>query len=219
MTLPVEATPELIVILGYQSTIAWREGTASQAETQQADKREIRNSTSHFSLHLSGLRLYSPASQTLIDLYLPRINRTLRRKMLTRALCPGARLYIHVTIHQRNYLYQSGLDRPGFVRGCNLWKGGAQQRVCAQGHHRDGRTGLARHSDRGSQEAITCRSKYTERRAEAGIEPSVGSVCDAYDNALAETINGRYKAEVIHRRGPWRSHEAIEIATLERADW
>ena len=61
--------------------------------------------------------------------------------------------------------------------------------------------------------------KYTERLAEAGIEPSVGSVGDSYDNALAETINGLYKAEIIHRRGPWRSFEAIEFATLEWVDW
>jgi hypothetical protein len=57
--------------------------------------------------------------------------------------------------------------------------------------------------------------KYTERLAEAGVEPSVGSVGDSYDNALAETINGLYKAEVIHRRGPWRNFEAVEFATLE----
>ena len=55
--------------------------------------------------------------------------------------------------------------------------------------------------------------------AEAGIEPSVGSVGDSYDNALAETINGLYKAEVIHRCGPWRSFEAVEFATLEWVDW
>jgi transposase InsO family protein len=61
--------------------------------------------------------------------------------------------------------------------------------------------------------------KYTERLAEVGIEPSVGSVGDSYDNALAETINGLYKAEVIHRRGPWRSFEAFEFATLESVDW
>src|SRR5215208_3813719 len=61
--------------------------------------------------------------------------------------------------------------------------------------------------------------KYTERLAQAGVEPSVGSVGDTYDNALAETINGLYKAEVIHRRGPWRSFEAIEFATLEWVDW
>ena len=58
--------------------------------------------------------------------------------------------------------------------------------------------------------------EYTERLAEAGIEPSVGSVGDSYDNALAVTVNGLYKAEVIHRRGPWRS---VELATLEWLDW
>ena len=57
------------------------------------------------------------------------------------------------------------------------------------------------------------------RTAQAGVEPSVGSVGDSYDNALAETINGLYKAEVIHRRGPWRSLEAVEYATLEWVDW
>src|SRR3954452_13611546 len=61
--------------------------------------------------------------------------------------------------------------------------------------------------------------KYTERLAPAGTEPLVGSVGDSYDNALAETINGLYKAEVIHRRGPWRSVEAVEFATLEWVDW
>ena len=60
---------------------------------------------------------------------------------------------------------------------------------------------------------------YTERLAEAGVEPSVGSVGDSYDNALAETINGLYKAEVIHRRGPWRCFEAVEFATLDWVDW
>ena len=60
---------------------------------------------------------------------------------------------------------------------------------------------------------------YTERLAQPGIEPSVGSVGDSYDNALAESINRLYKAEVIHRRGPWRSLEAVEFATLEWVDW
>ena len=78
------------------------------------------------------------------------------------------------------------------------------------------RGGLVHHSDRGSQYVSI---KYTERLAEAGVEPSVGSVGDSYDNALAETINGLYKAEVIHRRGPWRSFEAVEFATLEWVDW
>ena len=78
------------------------------------------------------------------------------------------------------------------------------------------RGGLVHHSDRGGQYLSI---KYTERLAEFGIEPSVGSVGDSYDNALAETINGLYKAEVIHRRGPWRNFEAVEFATLEWVDW
>lgn len=61
--------------------------------------------------------------------------------------------------------------------------------------------------------------RYAERLAEAGIEPSVSSVGDSYDNALAETINGLFKAEVIHRCGPWRSFDAVEYATLEWVDW
>lgn len=76
--------------------------------------------------------------------------------------------------------------------------------------------GLVHHSDRGVQYVSI---KYTERLAEAGLVPSVGSVGDSYDNALAETINGLYKAEVIHRRGPWRNLEAVEFATLEWVDW
>ena len=78
------------------------------------------------------------------------------------------------------------------------------------------RGGLVHHSDRGSQYVSI---RYSERLAEAGIEPSAGSVGDSYDNAMAETINGLYKAEVIHRRGPWRSFEAVEYATLEWVDW
>ena len=76
--------------------------------------------------------------------------------------------------------------------------------------------GLIHHSDRGVQYVSI---KYTERLAEAGIEPSVGSVGDSYDNALAETINGLYKTEAIHRCRPWRSFEAVEFATLEWVDW
>ena len=75
---------------------------------------------------------------------------------------------------------------------------------------------LVHHSDRGSQYVSI---RYTERLAEAGIEPSVGSVGDSYDNALAETVIGLFKTEVIHRRGPWRSFEAVEFATLEWVDW
>ena len=75
---------------------------------------------------------------------------------------------------------------------------------------------LVHHSDRGVQYVSI---RYTERLAEAGIEPSVGSVGDSYDNALAESINGLYKTEVVRRRGPWRSLEAVEFATLEWVDW
>jgi putative transposase len=76
--------------------------------------------------------------------------------------------------------------------------------------------GLVHHSDRGVQYVSI---KYTGRLIEAGLEPSVGSVGDSYDNALAETINGLYKTEVIRRRGPWRNLEAVEFATLEWVDW
>jgi transposase InsO family protein len=75
---------------------------------------------------------------------------------------------------------------------------------------------LIHHSDRGSQYVSI---RYTERLAEAGIEPSVGSKGDSYDNALAETINGLYKAELIHKRAPWKSREAVELATLEWVAW
>ena len=76
--------------------------------------------------------------------------------------------------------------------------------------------GVVHHSDRGSQYLSI---RYSERLAEAGAEPSVGSVGDSYDNALAETIIGLYKTEIIHRRGPWRHLEAVEYATLEWVDW
>jgi putative transposase len=76
--------------------------------------------------------------------------------------------------------------------------------------------GLIHHSDRGSQYVSI---RYSQRLAQAGIEPSVGSKGDSYDNALAETINGLYKAELIHRRGPWKTKEAVELATLEWVAW
>ena len=76
--------------------------------------------------------------------------------------------------------------------------------------------GLICHSDRGAQYLAI---RYTERLDEAGIEPSVGSVGDSYDNALAETVIGLFKTEVIHRRGPWRDFEAVEFATLEWVHW
>ena len=75
---------------------------------------------------------------------------------------------------------------------------------------------LVHHSDRGSQYLSI---RYTERLAEAGVEPSVGSVGDSYDNALAESVIGLYKTEVIRRRGPWRQLEAVEFATLEWVHW
>ena len=74
---------------------------------------------------------------------------------------------------------------------------------------------LVHHSDRDSQYVLI---KYTERLAEAGIEPSVGSVGDSYDNALAETINGPYKTEVIHRSGPWKSFDAVQFETRKWVD-
>jgi putative transposase len=75
---------------------------------------------------------------------------------------------------------------------------------------------LVHHSDRGSQYLAM---RYTERLADAGIEPSVGSRGDSYDNALAESIIGLFKAEVIRRKGPWRTLEAVEFATLTWVDW
>lgn len=84
-----------------------------------------------------------------------------------------------------------------------LWSGAAPE-------------GVVHHSDRGSQYLSI---RYSERLAEAGMKPSVGSVGDSYDNALAETIIGLFKTEVIARRGPWRQVEAVEYATLEWVDW
>ena len=81
---------------------------------------------------------------------------------------------------------------------------------------RAGAAGVVHHSDRGSQYLSI---RYSERLAEAGVEPSVGSVGDSYDNALAETIIEFFKMEVIHPRGPWRQLEAVEYATLEWVDW
>ena len=88
-----------------------------------------------------------------------------------------------------------------------------EQALYARQPERDGE--LTRHSDKGSQYVSIL---YTERLAEAGIEPSAGSKGDSYDNALAETINGLYKAEVIHRRS-WPTRESVELATLEWVSW
>ena len=88
-----------------------------------------------------------------------------------------------------------------------------EQALYARQPERDG--ALIHHSDRGSQYVSI---RYSERLSEAGIEPSVGSKGDSYDNALAETINGLYKAEVIHRRS-WPTRESVELATLEWVSW
>ncbi len=89
-----------------------------------------------------------------------------------------------------------------------------EQALYARRPDRSGK--LTHHSDRGSQYVSI---RYTERLAEAGIEPSVGSVGDAYDNALAETINGLYKTEVIRRRSSWKTMEEVEMETLKWVDW
>ena len=89
-----------------------------------------------------------------------------------------------------------------------------EQALYARQPERD--SSLVHHSDRGSQYVSI---RYSERLAEAGVEPSVGSKGDSYDNALAETINGLYKAELIHRRVPWKTKEAVELATLEWVAW
>ena len=80
----------------------------------------------------------------------------------------------------------------------------------------DALTGLVHHSDAGSQYLSM---RYTDRLVDAGIAPSVGSQGDAYDNALAESVIGLYKTEVIRRKGPWRTLEAVEFATLTWVDW
>lgn len=83
-------------------------------------------------------------------------------------------------------------------------------------HFRPDARGVVHHSDRGTQYTSI---RYTERLLEAGARRSVGSVGDSYDNALAESINALFKAEVIHRKGPWRSIEAVEHALMRWVDW
>jgi putative transposase len=89
-----------------------------------------------------------------------------------------------------------------------------EQALYARQPERDSK--LIHHSDRGAQYVSI---RYSERLSEAGVEPSVGSKGDSYDNALAETINGLYKAELIRRRAPWKTREAVELATLEWVSW
>jgi putative transposase len=83
-------------------------------------------------------------------------------------------------------------------------------------YSRGDKDGLVHHSDRGVQYLSI---RYTERLAESGVQSSVGTTGDSYDNALAESIIGLYKTEVIRRRGPWRNLEMVEFATLEWVDW
>jgi putative transposase len=83
-------------------------------------------------------------------------------------------------------------------------------------HDRETHAGLVHHSDRGGQSLSL---RHTELRAEAGVAPSVGSTGDSCDNALAESLTGLYKAEVIHGRGPWRGFDDVEYATLEWVAW
>jgi putative transposase len=83
-------------------------------------------------------------------------------------------------------------------------------------HARSPGKGLIHHSDHGVQYLSM---RYTDRLTEIGVEPSVGSIGDSYDNAMAESVIGLFKAEVIYARGPWRSLESVEYATLEWVDW
>jgi transposase InsO family protein len=89
-----------------------------------------------------------------------------------------------------------------------------EQAIWARGG--DMPAGLVHHSDRGAQYLSM---RYSDRLAEAGMAPSVGSRGDAYDNALAESVIGLFKTEVIQRLGPWRNHETVEVATLTWVDW
>lgn len=89
-----------------------------------------------------------------------------------------------------------------------------EQALYTRRPQRDG--ALVHHSDRGSQYVSI---RYIERLAVAGIEPSVGSRGDSYDNALAETINGLFETELIHRRAPWKTCEAVDLAALEWVSW
>ena len=76
--------------------------------------------------------------------------------------------------------------------------------------------GLVCHSDAGSQYTSI---RYGERLAELGALPSIGTIGDSFDNALAETVNGLYKTELIRRRGPWKTVDEVELATLAWVDW
>ena len=156
----------------------------------------------------------------------------------TKAPCPVDRVNRHFKAHRPNQLWVSDFTYVStwqgwlyvafvidvYARRIVGWRvsrsmhtqfvlDALEQALYARQAERDGE--LIHHSDRGSQYVSV---RYSERLAEAGIEPSVGSKGDSYDNALAETINGLYKAEVIHRRS-WPTCEAVEMATLEWVSW
>ena len=105
---------------------------------------------------------------------------------------------------------QIGEATTGLTQGADFVLDALEQALYARQPERD--SSLIHHSDRGSQYVSI---RYSERLAEAGVEPSVGSKGGSYGNALAETMNGLYKAGLIHRRAPWKTKEAVELATLE----
>ena len=116
---------------------------------------------------------------------------------------------IQLSLNVRVRRYHQGLGvGPAFVLDA------LEQAIYAR--RGDALTGLVHHSDAGSQYLSM---RYTDRLVDAGIAPSVGSQGDAYDNALAESVIGVYKTEVIRRKGPWRTLEAVEFATLTWVDW
>ena len=143
---------------------------------------------------------------------------TLLAIVVTAAIVAATALAISFALAERPASFS---DEPAVDRPIGFREAGAPDRSAAFRAH--GRRGVATSNSgvlrRPFESAQYVSIKYTERLAEAGVEPSVGSVGDSYDNALAETINGLYKAEVIHRRGPWRNFEAVEFATLEWVDW
>ena len=124
-------------------------------------------------------------------------------------LAEGAGKVVGRTAYERSDLVRVERVQRDDTHG-RLETGLASGRHCDRQPERD--RSLIHHSDRGSQYVSI---RYSERLAQAGIESSVGSKGDSYDNALAETINGLYKAELIHRRTPWKTLEAVELATLE----
>ena len=156
-----------------------------------------------------------------------------------KALCPLERVNRHFKADRPNQLWLSDFT---YVSTCQGWHYVAfvidvyARQIVGRGQSRSMRTdfvldaleqalydrqpertdALIHHSDRGSQYVSI---RYSERLAEAGIEPSVGSKGDSYDNALAETINGLYKTELIYRRAPWKTKESLELATLEWVSW